>query len=74
VVTVHVKREKKVNPLNVDLNPICHLLALLGAPHIFHFSGLRVKGRHDRGGKLKREKEQFICRGVNREYEPCYWG
>ena len=32
-----------VNPLNAELNPICHLLALLGAHHIFHVSGLRVK-------------------------------
>ena len=32
-----------VNPLNAELNPICHLLALLGARHIFHVSGLRVK-------------------------------
>jgi len=31
-----------INPLNAELNPICHLLALLGAHHIFHFSGLRV--------------------------------
>ena len=31
------------NPLNAELNPICHLLALLGDHHIFHFSGLRVK-------------------------------
>jgi hypothetical protein len=30
-------------PLNAELNPICHLLALLGAHHIFHFSGLTVK-------------------------------
>ena len=32
-----------LNPLNDELNPICHLLALLGAHHIFHVSGLRVK-------------------------------
>ena len=31
-----------INPLNAELNPICHLLALLGH-HIFHVSGLRVK-------------------------------
>ena len=31
------------NPLNAKLNPVCHLLALLGAHHIFHVSGLRVK-------------------------------
>ena len=32
-----------INPLNDELNPTCHLLALLGAHHIFHVSGLRVK-------------------------------
>jgi len=31
------------NPLNTELNPICHLLVLLGARHILHVSGLRVK-------------------------------
>ena len=31
-----------LNPLNAELNPICHLLALLGAYHIFHVGGLRV--------------------------------
>jgi len=30
------------NPLNAELNPICHLLALLGDHRIFHVSGLRV--------------------------------
>jgi len=30
------------NPLNAELNPICHLLALLATHHIFHVSGLRV--------------------------------
>jgi len=33
----------QVNPLNAELNPICHLLASLGAQHILHVSGLRVK-------------------------------
>jgi hypothetical protein len=31
------------NPLNAELNPICHLLALLGAHHIVHVSRIRVK-------------------------------
>jgi hypothetical protein len=31
------------NPLNAELNPIYHLLALLGAHHIFHVSRIRVK-------------------------------
>jgi hypothetical protein len=30
------------NPLNNNLNPICHLLALLGAHHILHVSRIRV--------------------------------
>ena len=29
--------------LNAELNPICHLLAVLGGHHIFHVSSLRVK-------------------------------
>ena len=31
-----------INPLNAELNPICHLLALLGAHHILHVSRIRV--------------------------------
>jgi len=27
-----------INPLNAELNPICHLLALFGAHHILHVS------------------------------------
>jgi hypothetical protein len=29
-------------PLNAELNPTCHLLALLGAHHILHVSRIRV--------------------------------
>ena len=31
-----------VNPLNAELNPICHFLALLGAHHILHVGRIRV--------------------------------
>jgi hypothetical protein len=31
-----------INHLNAELNPICHLLALLGAHHILHVSRIRV--------------------------------
>jgi hypothetical protein len=31
-----------INPLNAEINPICHLLALLGAHHILHISRIRV--------------------------------
>jgi len=34
--------EQAFNPLNAELNPICHLLALLGAHHILHISRIRV--------------------------------
>ena len=32
-----------INPLNAELNPIRHLLALVGARHIVHVSRIRVK-------------------------------
>ena len=32
-----------INPLNAELNPICHLLALLGGANIVVVSRLRVK-------------------------------
>jgi hypothetical protein len=32
-----------INPLNAELNPICHLLALLGVHHFLHASRIRVK-------------------------------
>ena len=31
-----------INPLNAELNPICHLLALLGVHTILHVSRIRV--------------------------------
>jgi hypothetical protein len=31
-----------INPVNSELNPICHLLALLGAHHILHVSRISV--------------------------------
>jgi len=36
----HIK--PSINPLNAQLNPICHMLALLGAHHILHISRVRV--------------------------------
>ena len=34
-----------LNPLNAELNPIRHLLALVGAHHILHVNRVRVKLR-----------------------------
>jgi len=43
----YFKKEKyfifTINPLNPELNPICYLLALLGAHHFLHVSRIRVK-------------------------------
>jgi len=33
-----------LNPLNAELNTICHLLALLGAHHILHVSRISING------------------------------
>ena len=42
----YVKDKDKVpvlNPLNAELNPICYMLALLGAHHFLHVSRVRLK-------------------------------
>ena len=38
-----IRRIICINPLNPELNPICYLLALLGAHHFLHVSRIRVK-------------------------------
>ena len=39
----HELTPEHIIPLNAELNPICHLLALLEAHHILHVSRIRVK-------------------------------
>ena len=39
----YVVKNSYVNPLNSELNPICHVLALLQPHHILHVSRIRVK-------------------------------
>ena len=39
----HVPINRRINPLNTELNSICYLLALLGAHHFLHVSRIRVK-------------------------------
>ena len=48
IIVKYTSREKvpfhiPLNPLNPELNPICYLLALLGAHHFLHVSRIRVK-------------------------------
>ena len=42
-----------INPLNAELNPVCHLLALLGGATIVVVSRLRVK-EEDTNYKMQR--------------------
>ena len=45
IIDANCKRKiRDINPLNAELNPICHLLALLAHP-IFHVSRIRVKNK-----------------------------
>ena len=46
-----------INPLNPELNPICYLLAFLGAHHFLHVSRIRVnKGWSVKIGNVSRYK------------------
>jgi hypothetical protein len=40
-------QKPSINPLNAKLNPICPLLALLGAHRILYVSSIRVKPRYE---------------------------
>ena len=44
--TLSLKQNNRINLLNAELNPICHLLALLRAHHILHVSRIRIKGAY----------------------------
>jgi hypothetical protein len=51
---VQESKRQPINPLNAKLNPICHLLALLGAHHILHVSGLRVQPSNQTANRSNR--------------------
>jgi hypothetical protein len=40
--------------INAELNPICHMLALLGAHHILHVSRIRVQKAYQSGNEWDR--------------------
>jgi len=53
-----------VEALHAELNPICHLLALLGAHHILYVSRIRVKApprQFSEGAVGNHEKWQDGC-------------
>jgi hypothetical protein len=51
---------KFFNPLNAKLNPICHLLALLGAHHILHVSRIRFNELPEYIAEFVLDKKHFI--------------
>ena len=58
---LHVSRIRvkgHFNHLKAELNPICHLLALLGTHHILHVSRVRVKGHFN---PLNAESNPICC-------------
>ena len=57
-----------LSPLTAELNPICHLLALLAALHILHISMIRV---NPHSGSLGRHRRR--CRIVPwKPYQNCH--
>jgi len=52
--------QKIFNPLYAELNPICHLLALLGAHHILHFSRIRIKLQIPFNGRINELRCLFV--------------
>jgi len=52
--------------LNAELNPICHLLVLLGTHHILHVSRIRVKQRKEIPATFKKINTSVRCIGKQR--------
>jgi len=64
-----------LNPLNAELNPICHLLALLGGHLIFHVSRIRVNAYSITSMCIVRSAWRgTMCWAESEPYEPtCSW-
>ena len=69
----------RINPLNAELNPILHLLAMVVARHIVHVSMIRVNckvqsrptyaGQNGKNYRRFGESASFIIHVVYWEYE-----
>jgi hypothetical protein len=58
---VNVNNEER-NPVNAELNPICHLLALL-AHHILHVSRIRVNDLYSSPNVIRVSKSRMRWAG-----------
>ena len=63
----------QINPLNAKLNPIYHLLALLGAHHILHVSRIRVKTQYIKMTSLYTTEPWLIAIFTALEYTAISW-
>ena len=61
-----------INPLNAELNPIGHLLALLGVPHILHIGRIRVKPLNVSSRLVAHHQEDQLCVNGN-WYRHALW-
>jgi len=74
--TTHFHIVFEVNPSNVELNPICQLLALLGAHHILHVSRIRVKywfnctSTHHSPPWRRATESYWVSRGLEQCFSP----
>jgi hypothetical protein len=62
----------KLNTLNAELNPVCHLLALLKAHPILHVRRIRVKENNnvESGAKMEEEiLDRKNCRRIQLDLE-----
>ena len=70
------RKPKSINPLNTKLNPISHLLALLGAHHILRVSRVRVNSSPERSQNYKfgfQKKTDTNCpKRVLSNFRPSY--
>ena len=65
------------NLLNTELNPICHLLALLGAHHILHFSRIRVDNNWEGLGRNRSHSSSrystCMFGGTAEDHDNCHY-
>jgi len=62
---VNIVLELLFNPLNAELNPTCHLLALLGAHPILHISRIRVNPKIKKKIKIVLEIQRHFILGYD---------
>ena len=61
----NIPEPESINPINAELNPICHFLALLRAHHILHVSRIRVESMTNSNDAIgNRTRDISACSAV----------